>query len=89
MIIALKLLIVVVWVGGRRLEIRLALHQRDPTDGEQHPVNAVQVDQARPLPRLPGGPASVACSPPSWRTCAGTIVEIVAPLVLLFSPNRG
>ena len=60
MIIALKLLIVVVWVGCRRLEIRPALHPCDPTDGEQQPDPSVQVGQAGPLPQLPERPASVA-----------------------------
>ena len=38
MIVALKLLIVVVWVGAGLLEVRQALHQRDPADGQQQPV---------------------------------------------------
>ena len=44
----------------RRLEIRPALHQRDPADGEQQPDPSVQMAQAGPLPQLPERPASVA-----------------------------
>ena len=46
MIIALKLLIVVVWVGAGVLQVRQALLQRRAADGQQQPVRAVQVDQA-------------------------------------------
>ena len=59
MIIALKLLIVRRVDRRRRVEVRPALHQRDPADGQQQPDPSVQVDQAGPLPRLPQRPAAV------------------------------
>ena len=68
MIIALKLLIVTVWFGAGRLEVRPALHQRDPADGQQQPVDAVEVAEAHALPRLPRRPPAVASRRRSWRT---------------------
>ena len=41
------------------LEVRPPLPQRDPADGQQHPVAVRQADQAAALPQLPGGPAAV------------------------------
>ena len=53
----------------RRVEVRPALHQRHPADGQQQPVDAVQVAQAGALPQLPARPAPVARRRRSWRTC--------------------
>ena len=48
-------------VGRRRgVEVRAAFHQRHPADGQQQPVDSVQVAQAGALPRLPRRPAAVA-----------------------------
>ena len=86
LIIALKLLIVVVWVGagvskfGHHFSTVVAAH------GQQHPVDA----------RSRSSGATTAASPTTCgrRTLAGllahvggTTVEIVLPLVLLFSTN--
>ena len=43
----------------RRLEVRPAFRQRGPSDGQQHPVAALEADQADVLPGVPGGPSSV------------------------------
>ena len=86
MIIALKLLIVVVWVGAGVSKFGLHFTNVDAADGDQQPVHA----------RSSG---SSGCTTATSRTTCGrrsfasfmahvpgTVVEIVAPLVLLFSP---
>ena len=82
------MLIVTVWVGARRLKFGRHFAQRHPADGLQHAVASVQGDQAAALPRLPRRPAAVANAPCCSRTVRGTVVELVPPLVLLFSHNH-
>ena len=84
MIIALKLLIVVVWVAAAS-RIRPALHSCDSADGEQQPVDAAQVDQAAYYRDFPNDlrPSHLATF---MAHVPGTVVEIVARVALLFSP---
>ena len=87
MIIALKLLIV--WSGWRRrLQVRPALHQCHPADGQQQPGASVQVAQAGPLPQLPPRPAPVACRHLHGPR-PGTAVEILPRLPCCSRRGRG
>ena len=88
MIVALKLLIVVVWIGAGVSKFGHHFAQVVAADDVEQPV--------LPCPRGSGAP-STGTSPrtsgrPRWRTSSptvgGTLIEIVTPLVLLFSTNR-
>ena len=70
LIIALKLLIVVVWVGAGCLEVRRALHQRRAADGLQRAVQPAQADQPAHYRDAPRRPAALEASPGSWPTSA-------------------
>ena len=60
MIIALKLLIVVVWVGAGVSKFGKHFSNVVPADGQQQPFDAVQGDQTGALPGLSARPAAVA-----------------------------
>ena len=89
MIIALKLLIVVVWVGAGVSKFGTALRQRHPADGQQQPVDSVQMVQARALPRLPTRPAPVARRRFMAHVAGHRRGDHLPRWSLLFSTNHG
>ena len=88
MIVALKLLIVVVWVGAGVSKFGQHFSNVVPPMVSNSPVHAVEGDQAAALPRLPARPAAVRRAADLMAHVGGTLVEIVTPLVLLFSTNH-
>ena len=88
MIIALKLLIVVVWVGAGVSKLGLHFTNVIPPMVSNSPFDSVQVAEAGALPRTsrddlrPSHLAIVHGARP------GSVVEILAPLILLFSTNK-
>ena len=85
MIIALQAADLHRLVLGRRLQVRAALHPRHSAHGQQQPVDAVEVVKRAHYRDYPDNlrPSHLATFMAHGR---GTIVEIIAPLMLLLSP---
>ena len=85
MIVALKLLIVVVWVGAGILQVRPALRQRGPADGQQQSRRCRSSGSSGRTTATSRATSARRRSPTLMAHGGGTFVEIVTPLVLLFS----